>query len=199
MGVDVEAQRKAERRHHNKRKHDEEYKADKCKRSKAYYKNNSENLKAYQRNRRKMIKEGTWDSRPKKRADDKKRVLNRSISKSKTQVKGYELTREQHASIIFGNRCHYCGKIEHILNDGTWHCGIDRMLSDIGYTFNNCVPACKGCNLAKNRYPYEVWMELNRQTAFYQVQKYGLAWLGTPCCDDYDTKMERARWGSKQI
>ena len=37
--------------------------------------------------------------------------------------------------------------------------GIDRVDSNIGYIFENCVPCCKLCNMAKKEYPVEEFKE----------------------------------------
>ena len=59
---------------------------------------------------------------------------------------------------ITKQNCSYCGdqpyqkKIFKNFNNGNFYIGngIDRIDSDIGYVYNNCVPCCTKCNRAKN-------------------------------------------------
>lgn len=70
--------------------------------------------------------------------------------------RGYRwaLTDEQ-AFALFGQPCHYCGAIgaNHSTNpnaSGSFrYNGIDRVDNSLGYTPENCVAACKHCNVAK--------------------------------------------------
>lgn len=65
----------------------------------------------------------------------------------------FELTREEFEGLI-SSSCFYCGDppIERAVNSYkvTMVCnGIDRVDNTKGYLSDNCVPACKTCNVAK--------------------------------------------------
>ena len=89
------------------------------------------------------------------------------------QNRGYcwELNYEQFISLIY-SPCHYCGEkhSNKFTNTGTkgqlLYNGIDRRDNTIGYQINNCLPACKICNLAKHAMSYESflnWIERIKQ------------------------------------
>ena len=62
-----------------------------------------------------------------------------------------DITFSQYTTLIGGGGCHYCqGSLP-----ATGH-GLDRKDSDLGYTFDNCVPCCWDCNRVKSdRIPYD--------------------------------------------
>lgn len=67
----------------------------------------------------------------------------------------YELS-EQEFRWLIENNCHFCGIEPHrtLTNpEGEFphlkYNGIDRLNSDKGYSYGNCVTACKNCNFAK--------------------------------------------------
>lgn len=67
----------------------------------------------------------------------------------------WELSREE-AKTLFLGLCAYCGaapanvlRTRSVLNGSFVYNGIDRVDSDLGYSANNCVPACKICNYMK--------------------------------------------------
>jgi hypothetical protein len=77
--------------------------------------------------------------------------------KKAAQQRGHEWQLvEQEALELFQGNCFYCdtpplrtqdvvkGREPFVFN------GIDRLNSEIGYIFNNCVPCCTKCNYAKN-------------------------------------------------
>jgi hypothetical protein len=58
------------------------------------------------------------------------------------------------ASLLFQSNCHYCGDAPsrtHVSGAGSpiKFNGIDRVDSDKGYEFDNCVPCCTTCNMMK--------------------------------------------------
>lgn len=55
------------------------------------------------------------------------------------------LTREQMAKLLSGASCHYCDAPL-----SKFGVGLDRKDSDGHYSFENCVPCCRVCNVAKN-------------------------------------------------
>jgi hypothetical protein len=52
---------------------------------------------------------------------------------------------------MYGAPCFYCGQSPD--NDKSW--GIDRLHNNIGYHYDNCVPCCRVCNLAKGTGSFE--------------------------------------------
>ena len=64
----------------------------------------------------------------------------------------FKLTKEKFKEIIQQN-CFYCGGIPSNIMKSTGgeyiYNGIDRRDNNIGYTLENCVPACKNCNFFK--------------------------------------------------
>ena len=60
----------------------------------------------------------------------------------------FELTREQFANLIAGQRCVY-GNAAHDARADGMHLGLDRKDNSIGYTAGNCVPCCDRHNKMK--------------------------------------------------
>lgn len=60
---------------------------------------------------------------------------------------------------IIRQPCHYCGRApeqEHTRDGFTLlYNGVDRKVPKEGYVESNVVPACKQCNLAKGKTPYD--------------------------------------------
>lgn len=100
------------------------------------------------------------------------RQLERSYKRNaKIRNHVWDLTQEQFRKLTKQD-CHYCGIPPHSvfdntsvnkpMNDAYIYSGIDRMDSTLGYFLENCVPACKNCNLAKQRMSYAeflLWIE----------------------------------------
>lgn len=82
-------------------------------------------------------------------------ALYRAIQR-RAKVRGiaFDLTKEE-ARALFEGDCAYCGVAPALRNThghlaGTYEAnGIDRVDSAKGYSADNCVSACKDCNLAK--------------------------------------------------
>lgn len=77
----------------------------------------------------------------------------------------WNLTREQFRYFTKQN-CHYCGAepglegirkfyINTKLNGNYIYNGIDRVDNTKGYSIQNCVTACRMCNISKNNHSYE--------------------------------------------
>ena len=81
--------------------------------------------------------------------------------KYNAKKRGYEITISDDRCLkLFSMDCDYCGK-KAIPN----HCynGIDRVVSSIGYTYENSVPCCKICNRLKGSLEFDEWIQhLNR-------------------------------------
>ena len=73
-----------------------------------------------------------------------------SIKKGAVERKlEFNITEKTVASLLLGN-CYYCGEP---LADG-----IDRLDSSKGYIENNVVPCCKICNIMKNKFPLDTFL-----------------------------------------
>lgn len=71
-------------------------------------------------------------------------------SNAKARNLNVELTDEEIKDLLEGN-CYYCG-CEKAL-------GIDRIDSSKGYIKDNCVPCCKICNIMKNKFDINLFLE----------------------------------------
>lgn len=75
---------------------------------------------------------------------------------------GNLLSLEEYANLIKQN-CFYCGdepsKIKKFYGERLNYHGIDRLDSSIGYSYENCVPCCTGCNSSKMRLSYEEFIK----------------------------------------
>ena len=63
--------------------------------------------------------------------------------------------------------CYYCGSLQ----SDALAMGVDRTNSKIGYVFDNCVPCCQKCNLAKFTYSPKEFIEHTRRIVKYQEGK----------------------------
>ena len=71
----------------------------------------------------------------------------------------FQLTKEEFYDIT-SKPCHYCGNFQN-------YNGIDRIDSDKGYYFENCVPCCEVCNKMKLDYSVEFWIKHIKQIINY--------------------------------
>ncbi len=88
-----------------------------------------------------------------------KRLFNDYKASAKKRNHEFKLTKEQFKKFIDDN-CYYCKKSPQVRYDKQVACqflanGIDRVDNNIGYIFENCVTACKFCNLAKKNMTME--------------------------------------------
>ena len=72
--------------------------------------------------------------------------------------------------------CHYCGDNTGILKfPGTYReyraNGIDRVDNSIGYTPDNVVPCCRMCNIAKNNYTVDKFLDWAKNLVKHQGEK----------------------------
>lgn len=88
----------------------------------------------------------------------------------------FELTKETFRNIVSKN-CFYCGQepIESQFSKGRnrtnikfIHNGVDRLDSKVGYTMENCVPCCSMCNLMKNKFSLEDFINKVKQIYIYK-------------------------------
>ena len=123
----------------------------------------SEKRKAGQRKYRRKNLEKIKEKNKQWRLDNpekfKRNVLkspNRVLSAYRTSAKKrghiFSLTKEEFWKLIKGE-CFYCGKSSNKRN------GIDRKDNNIGYVIENCVTACRKCNIMKGQMTYEEFIE----------------------------------------
>lgn len=88
----------------------------------------------------------------------------------------FELTKSVFTKITSQN-CFYCGQepIESDFSKGRnrtntkfMHNGVDRLDSKVGYTIENCVPCCSMCNLMKNKFSAESFLNKIKQIYNYK-------------------------------
>lgn len=83
----------------------------------------------------------------------KRRLYNSYRFGARDRDKGFNLTEDQVYEIANQN-CFYCDKspekVYKTVGGEIKVSGIDRVDNSIGYEYDNCVPCCKDCNLAKH-------------------------------------------------
>lgn len=88
----------------------------------------------------------------------------------------FELTKSVFTKITSQN-CFYCGqepsesdfsKGRNRTNTKFMHNGVDRLDSKVGYTIENCVPCCSMCNLMKNKFSAESFLNKIKQIYNYK-------------------------------
>lgn len=72
------------------------------------------------------------------------------IHNAKVRNITWNLTEEEFKKIIT-KKCVYCGEL-HKHSENLYYTGIDRIDSKTGYYINNCVSCCKICNIMKNKF-----------------------------------------------
>jgi len=94
----------------------------------------------------------------------KKNLLSSYICSAKARKIEFNLT-ESEFYWLTQQKCTYCysgllGESKTYTNNGSYfYNGIDRVDSNKGYIFENCVPCCKFCNMAKQSYPVEEFLK----------------------------------------
>ena len=116
-------------------------------------------------------------------------------AKRKNKLLEFLLTPEEHKNIVIQD-CHYCGAaprkfslyeakvrsnskhgrseaITNVAIDRSWIYAntVDRIDSDLGYTVNNCVPACWTCNRAKLDSDYDKFLSMSYRIVAHQEAK----------------------------
>ena len=95
-----------------------------------------------------------------KQSDDSRRLwFKEHAYKRRAKRKGilFNLTDKEFLSLVT-SPCYYCGFYGETRSIRTFQIEmltIDRLDSDKGYVFDNCVPACKQCNTIKMDYSVE--------------------------------------------
>ena len=86
----------------------------------------------------------------------------------------FKITKEEFNNIITQN-CYYCNSepMQILYKKGMQlpfvYNGIDRKNNNIGYEYNNVIPACKFCNMAKGQSTYEEFMEWTDRLISYRI------------------------------
>lgn len=99
-------------------------------------------------------------------------------SKAKYKKIGFKLTKKQFRHLT-SQCCYYCGqeptqiynRILHRNNGDYLYNGIDRVDNDEGYILSNCVPCCKHCNMAKNKFTVTKFKDWIKQSYNYMELK----------------------------
>lgn len=88
----------------------------------------------------------------------------------------FSLTKDDLKTIVEKN-CNYCGlepsnvciikRRNNSSHTAYTYSGVDRIVNEIGYTTENCVPCCYQCNVAKSKNSLEEFKEWARRLATY--------------------------------
>jgi hypothetical protein len=103
-----------------------------------------------------------------KKLDDGESAINRTLinysSNAKNRGYDFNLTKDEFLEIV-SKDCYYCSSTpsnktssKHNTGDFIYN-GIDRVDNTLGYNYNNCVPCCKICNIAKHDMTSEQFIE----------------------------------------
>jgi hypothetical protein len=98
-------------------------------------------------------------------------IYNNYVGAARRRGHEFEITFEEF-SVLLSSKCHYCGQEPSTLWPDHYakrapayyqpkvflYNGVDRVDNFIGYTKDNCVPACKICNRSKNETPVNEWL-----------------------------------------
>ena len=80
------------------------------------------------------------------------------------------LTEHQYYHLATSN-CFYCDAIPNNFDKSKskgFYQGIDQIIARGGYIFENCLPCCYSCNMAKSNMPYEIFLEYLKKLQQYQ-------------------------------
>jgi hypothetical protein len=97
-------------------------------------------------------------------------------SNAKTRNLVFDLSKENFLKIVSQN-CFYCNqepiesqfsKSANRSNIKFLHNGVDRLNSKVGYVIENCVPCCSMCNLMKNKFSVEDFINKVKQIYVYK-------------------------------
>lgn len=80
--------------------------------------------------------------------------FSRYKKQAKKDKRDFKISFEDFATIT-SNKCYYCDEYE----ENTSYVGIDRLDSKVGYILDNCLPCCRFCNVAKNYYTKEHFIQ----------------------------------------
>lgn len=95
---------------------------------------------------------------------------------AKTRNVDFELSKQDFLNLV-GLNCFYCGQepiesqFSKSANRSTvkfLHNGVDRLDSKKGYVLDNCVPCCSMCNLMKNKFSLEDFINKIKQIYEYK-------------------------------
>lgn len=102
---------------------------------------------------------------------------NFNAQSAKSRKLDFLLTKEQYKSFAL-DVCFYCGKQPSTIcrSAGLRELsilknGIDRIDSNVGYIYDNCVTCCLQCNIAKMDYSYEEFLQNTKDRFYFLVSK----------------------------
>ncbi|UVX70479.1 MAG: type II restriction endonuclease [Bacteriophage sp.] len=91
-------------------------------------------------------------------------VFTHYTNNAKQRNIDWNLSEEEFKHLIT-QPCIYCGEIPNVTKTSTYKnksekiTGIDRIDPSKGYSMNNCVPCCKMCNIMKNKFSEEEFID----------------------------------------
>lgn len=97
------------------------------------------------------------------------------LLKCNAERRGIEFNLTFEESVFIASQdCYYCGKAPCLVGtkkytvNGSWlHNSVDRLDSNKGYSFDNCVPACLTCNVAKSEMTVDQYIEHCKRVVNY--------------------------------
>jgi 5-methylcytosine-specific restriction endonuclease McrA len=93
--------------------------------------------------------------------------------RARRYARPFRLSRDE-ARLLFTRECFYCGQPPALAGWAGWkdfhYNGIDRVDSSKGYSVDNCVTACRRCNVAKSDATQAEFIEWGRRFAAYQAR-----------------------------
>lgn len=102
-----------------------------------------------------------------------KKIFNTYKKKAKERFIEFDLTIKDFVLLIY-NECGYCGlghsleKKDNISEELIKYNGIDRIDNSLGYKKYNCISCCKFCNIAKNDYSEDFFIEKIKKIIHYR-------------------------------
>lgn len=84
-------------------------------------------------------------------------------TKERAKARGYVFSLSLEEYLAFVNEpCHYCGQQSS---------GVDRVDNTIGYEPHNCVSCCRMCNVMKNKFEVQEFLDHAQAIAAYQNEQ----------------------------
>jgi len=87
----------------------------------------------------------------------------------------FDLTLEEFKTIA-SSKCYYCGNSPQTKlrsGKGLFRNSIDRLDNTKGYYLDNCVPACKTCNMMKKDHTFEIFLDQISRIYLHLYTKHG--------------------------
>lgn len=125
----------------------------------------AEKLVEYRESKRRCITSTTAERAARKKARKARSGLHAFESRAAARGRCVSLS-EQDLQDYVGAQCFFCGVLPAA---GTAH-GIDRLFNGHDYHYDNCVPCCRRCNLAKYTLEANEFLDLVARVARYQLK-----------------------------